>query len=356
MKTSNKLALALSALMAMTPLAVAQHGTAPVDLGTLGGTSSSANGVSTADTTVGTANVFGDGYTHAFYTTHGYLQDLESFIGPFGNSTANAISAKGAIAGSSDQNAIDPGTGQPFVTTHAFYFVSSVNGLVDPGTLGGNIAFANGTQNGAIVGGSTIAGDTATVAFLWGKSKGMLSLNTLAGDQGQSGYNSQAFGMNSRGVAVGNSDATDGTTHAVAWAVKTQAIHDLGTLGGSFAQANAVSNPGVVVGFGTNTGDVETHAFTGDLAGHLTDIGTLGGSYAQANAVNDSGVVVGSSNITADADVHAFVWTQTGGMVDLNSLLPSGSPWDLQSANGISPDGTIVGVGLINGEAHAFSW
>jgi probable HAF family extracellular repeat protein len=44
--------------------------------------------------------------------------------------------------------------------------------------------------------------------------------------------------------------------------------------------------------------------------GGLHDIGNLGGSYAQANGVNDSGVVVGSSNITGDTDVHAFVWTQ----------------------------------------------
>jgi len=67
-------------------------------------------------------------------------------------------------------------------------------------------------------------------------------------------------------------------------------------------------------------------------------------------------VVVGASNTTGDADVHAFIWNREHGLVDLNSLLPAGSPWDLNSANGIGDDGTIVGVGLLNGQSHAFRW
>jgi probable HAF family extracellular repeat protein len=149
---------------------------------------------------------------------------------------------------------------------------------------------------------------------------------------------------------AGNSDSSDGTTHAVLWVLGH--IVDLGTLGGSFAQASAINELNIPVGFATTAGDLETHAWVGKLH----DIGTLGGSFAQANAINEDGVVVGSSNTTGDLDVHAFFWTLAKGMVDLNSLLPAGSPWDLQSANGIAGDGTIVGVGTINGESHAFSW
>jgi probable HAF family extracellular repeat protein len=45
-------------------------------------------------------------------------------------------------------------------------------------------------------------------------------------------------------------------------------------------------------------------------------------------------------------------------MVDLNSYLPSGSPFiELNSANAVSADGTIVGVGTaVDGQAHAFTW
>jgi hypothetical protein len=42
--------------------------------------------------------------------------------------------------------------------------------------------------------------------------------------------------------------------------------------------------------------------------------------------------------------------------VDLNSLLPAGSPWELNSASGISDEGTIVTLGFLNGQAHAFRW
>jgi probable HAF family extracellular repeat protein len=182
------------------------------------------------------------------------------------------------------------------------------------------------------------------------KTNQMTDLGTLPG-----GLNSYALGMNLKGVIAGASDSSDGTTHAVTWSGTT--ITDLGNLGGSFAQANAINDSGVAVGylFTVDTfGNDVSHAFVGNA-----DIGTLGGSSAQANAVDDFGLVVGSSNTTGDADVHAFAWTAKLGMVDLNSLLPAGSPWDLQSANGIGVNGktaTIVGVGLLNGVPHAFSW
>jgi len=357
---STTLVAAFSALLALAPLAVAQKAAAPVDLGTLGGSASIANGVSvigTGDTVVGGGNVFTDAYQHAVYTNSlGYLEDLESLIGVYGNSVANGIGSKGAITGTSDQIIDSDGD----IASHAFYFVSSRKGLMDLGTNGGTLAEGNATQSGIVVGASTVADDVAYTAFYWTAKKGIVNLNTLAGDGGLQGYNSYAYGINTEGIVVGNSDSPDGTTHAVAWTLKPRVIVDLGTLGGSYAQANAINDasPFLAVGFSTLVGDAQTDAFVETQGVGPQDIGTLGGSYAQANGVNDSGVVVGSSNITGDTDVHAFVWTQSGGMVDLNSLLPGGSPFiELSSANGIAADGTIVGIGLAqDGQYHAFSW
>jgi len=345
--------LALSVLSTLAPFAVAQKRPAPVDLGTLGGSYSTANGTNTYDTVVGGANVFGDVYTHAVYTNSaGFLVDVGSLLGVYGNSVANSIGNKGAITGTSDQVIDSDGD----VASHAFYLTGPRAAMVDLGTNGGTLASGNATQNGQVAGAATVAGDVAYTAFYWTKAGGMLNLNTLAGDFGAEGYNSYAYGIDSVGVVVGSSDSPDGTTHAVAWAAKTHAIFDLKTLGGSYAQANAVNDNYMIVGFSTLEGDAQTDAFISQKGAGLQDIGTLGGSYAQANAVNNNGVVVGSSNITGDTDVHAFVWTQGGGMVDLNSLLPDGSPWDLSSANGVAPDGSIVGVGIINGEFHGFLW
>ncbi len=357
MKT-NRLVLAISALWTLAPLAVAQKAPAPVDLGTLGGSYSVGNAIGVIggeDITVGGANVFTDVYEHATYTNPlGYLEDLGSLIGVYGNSVANGIGGHGAITGTSDQIIDSYGD----IASHAFQFSSWQKGMVDLGTNGGTLAEGNATQNGIAVGASTVVGDVAYVAFAWTAKKGMINLNTLAGDSGLDGYNSYAFGINTQDVAVGNSDSTDGTTHAVAFALKTAVLSDLYTLGGSFAQGNAINDSGTLVGFSSLAGDNQTDAFVGTIAGGLQDIGNLGGSYAQANGINDSGVVVGSSNITGDTDVHAFIWTTTGGIVDLNSLLPSGSPFiELNSANAIAADGTIVGYGLaLDGQYHAFAW
>ena len=53
---------------------------------------------------------------------------------------------------------------------------------------------------------------------------------------------------------------------------------DLGTLGGSFSYATAVSASGQVVGYSTTLGDVASHAFSWTEAGGMVDLGTLGGS------------------------------------------------------------------------------
>jgi probable HAF family extracellular repeat protein len=62
--------------------------------------------------------------------------------------------------------------------------------------------------------------------------------------------------------------------------------------------------------------------------------------------------VVGEvSNDPAPGD--AFIW-QNGVITDLNTLIPSGTGWVLQQANGINDNGQIVGTGTIGGQAHAF--
>jgi len=74
-----------------------------------------------------------------------------------------------------------------------------------------------------------------------------------------------------------------------------------------------------------------------------------------ANALNDSDTVVGFADFAGSGgSIHAFRWTAAVGMEDLNDLIPQDSGWTLLEANGINLGNQIVGVGVIQGEEHAF--
>jgi probable HAF family extracellular repeat protein len=86
---------------------------------------------------------------------------------------------------------------------------------------------------------------------------------------------------------------------------------DLGTLGGTFSVALAVSPGGQVVGFSNTAGDAEQHAFSWTQAGGMVDLGTLGGTFSEALAVNPGGQVVGFSSTVGDQYTgphHAVSW------------------------------------------------
>jgi probable HAF family extracellular repeat protein len=139
---------------------------------------------------------------------------------------------------------------------------------------------------------------------------------------------------------------------------------DLGTLGGDWSYATAVSDANHVVGGsympGTHPsmGPYDNHAFLWTETTGMIDLGTLPGDrYSTANAVNDRGQVVGYS-VTADAAGnpgrwHAFLWSQEEGMIDLGTLGGSSS-----AAIGIDRNGRVVGYSTLSGDSvvRAFSW
>jgi probable HAF family extracellular repeat protein len=131
-----------------------------------------------------------------------------------------------------------------------------------------------------------------------------------------------------------------------------QSLTDLGTLGGNYSIAYAVSaNGSVVVGGARNTSN-ENRAFRWTSAG-MVDLGTLGGNYSAAYAVSANGsVVVGYAN-NASNQGRAFRWTSAG-MVDLGTLLGG----NYSQARAVSADGSVV-VGDANNasnQGRAFRW
>jgi probable HAF family extracellular repeat protein len=113
---------------------------------------------------------------------------------------------------------------------------------------------------------------------------------------------------------------------------------DLGSLGGTTSQAEALSADGsVVVGRARNASN-QWRAFRWTSAGGMTDLGSLGGTYSsQAEDVSaDGSVVVGYATL-ASGQGRAFRWTQAEGMTDLGTL---GGTYS--SASGVSDDGSVI--------------
>lgn len=160
-----------------------------------------------------------------------------------------------------------------------------------------------------------------------------------------------ATGINNRGQIVGEGNGAAGGP--VLWQ-NGQAV-DVNTLlpsssGWQLQSSAGINDNGDIVGYGTLNGD--------PLHGYLLKKGA-GGSYTitdlsnkfVATGVNNEDQIVGGGN---GATGGPILW-QNGQAVDLNTLLPSNSGWQLQSAAGINNRGEIVGYGTLNGQVkHAY--
>ena len=184
-------------------------------------------------------------------------------------------------------------------------------------------------------------------AFSWTSADGIVDLGTLGGSW------SRAEAVTATGQVIGTS-STPGDPpneeHLFSWTSEGGMI-DLGTLGGSFVRPWAVSPAGHVIGYSTPPGDLAYHAFSWTQAGGMVDL-TLGGSYSFPQAVSGTGQVIGSSSTGGDAMNLGFSWTEASGIVGLTL----GGTFSF--ANAVSDAGQVVGYALTSGDAtqHGFSW
>lgn len=300
-----------------------------IDLGTLGGTSSSAWAVNSLGHVVGTSTT-ADGALHAF-VWQGKIAD----IGPLnGDQQAQAFDINDA--GDVAVMSFDLGE----TVTHGILWESIAT------TDLGAFAARGLSPVGTVVGHINVAVPDVGMferAAKW-EAGASTALGTLGGDF------SYAYAVNEAGDAAGMSLlAGNRFWHAALY--RSGLVVDLGTLGGNNSQAYDINSLGRVVGVAdTSSGQPHAFLFTVNEAGLVTsrlDLGTLDGESSYANAINEAGVIVGTSGF------RAFKW-EMGIMTDLNSLLPPNSGWVLEVARGVNDAGAIVGQGLHYGQPRAF--
>lgn len=171
--------------------------------------------------------------------------------------------------------------------------------------------------------------------------------------------NSIPVAINDSGIAAGTVDIDcnpDCTGELRVGIFRNDSVILLGSPGGYRAEVTDINNRGQIVGrycIGDNC--PEQRGFIWDN-GSWTIIPTLGGSSSEASAINEQGVVVGESRYTSGPSSlpTAIIYDTVNGLRDLNTLIPTGTGWDLWSAADINEHGEIVGVGKINGLTRAF--
>ena len=296
----------------------------------------------------------------------GQITDLSTFGG--NQSVAFAVNNHGQIAGLALNTVPDP------FSIYDFLYFGSVNGtqtravlwdkdgsMQDLGTLGtGPDAYALLVNERGQVTGWSYTNSTPNPTtglptfhpFLWEKEKGMEDLGTLGGTVAQA-----VNGLNERGQVVGSTTLLgDVTFHPFLWDGKQ--LRDLGTFGGNNGEAIWLNNATEVVGSAQYTMSCSNglggiHAFLW-RDGVLNDLGTINNlPFSEADFINDSTQVVGNSFNCDFSSLDAFLWEQ-GSIVDLNRLLSQKSPIHLAVGSYINNRGEIAALGVLpDGDGRA---
>jgi len=377
----------LTVVTAATPLAAqeqtARHSGADSryilkDLGTAGGPNSYVADVTdpfnSEHTVVGIADTpFPDPFdpfcvydcfvVHAFQWRADVLTDLGALKAGV-SSLPNAINASGMVAGFSETGAVDP-TFEEFPPV--FHAVVWKDGqIIDLGTFGGTLSYANDINNrGQVVGfalngepdsfittsgdfdGACGTGDVSSQmrAFVWEDGRGLRNLGTLGGPD------SCAKFINQRGQIAGHSftsytpNSNTGIPSFEPFIWTNGRMTGLGTLGGTEGHAGGINNRGEVAGVSNLAGDQAQHAFLWSH-GAMLDL-TPANDYSYPEGLNDKGEVVGAV-YNADGTQFAFLWT-AGGLIDLGVC---------GEALSINAQSQVVGHAdeCAGGGSHAFLW
>lgn len=238
------------------------NGLVPRELGTLGGRSSSATGITDGGVTVGWSYITNNTATHAWrWEAASTAQPVASMrdLGTLGGANSAALgvnNSKRTIGWSETASGATHAFSnytRPFRLGSTTYYQLVTTDL---GTLGGTNSSALAiNDHGVIVGWAQTAGNARTDAYLCQQNaKGPVSYRTSLGQLG-GGTTSVACDINNNGIVVGYGVLADGTTrHAFVWQSGV-GMRDLNSLippnsGWVLAEARSINDAGDIVGWG----------------------------------------------------------------------------------------------------------
>jgi probable HAF family extracellular repeat protein len=319
-----------------------------VDLGTLGGNTSSAASINQAGHIAG-ASTDATGNDRAFLWADGQLTDLGTVSG-YGQSRGNALNSHDAVAGQI--------LGAPYPTSvfHASLYqngtMTDLGSLIPPPSSFSQSQGWGINDRGQVVGYSEalVNGNLRGHAVLWDPILGMQDLTPT--------YNGVP---DARAWAINNAGQVVGALGSHAFLYSNGVVQDLTNSTGISFSARDINEVGVIVG-GQSTSISGNNIAYGQAvlwqSGQAKLLGTLQGfGGSSLGGINDFGQSVGSvfnfnsSGITTAQDAILYANSQ---ILDLNSLIPATSGWHLNYASGINNSGAIVGQGVVNGQLHGF--
>jgi len=331
----HKTPLSLLAALSLTVSggAMAQSMT---DLGTLGGTTSQAYGVSADGSTIVGISTTAASLSRAFSYSNGTMTDL----GTLGGTVSWAFAA-------SRDGSVIVGLSRLSGSFNSIAFKYS-NGVMT--SLGVEAAFGSSTSTayGVSADGSVIVGDYIVTGFSNRAFKWQNGVLTNLGNLGGTGI-TQALGVSADGsLIVGTSTLTGTSSGSTAFSYSNGTMTSLGTLGGTTSQANAVSADGsVIVGVSRLSGSTNNIAFKYSN-GVMTSLGTLGGTTSTARGVSADGLVIVGESTTANNQNHAFVYGSyaNGSLVSVNNTYSSIAANGFQLHAILNAQNTLLAIGL----------
>lgn len=158
------------------------------------------------------------------------------------------------------------------------------------------------------------------------------------GDLPGGAFDSRAYGISSDGRWIVGQATTDQGPVAFRWSLQTGMLPISDGQGLHPVTATAVSADGLAIA-GNASGANGTEAFRWSEGGGLVGLGTLGGEWSKANAISADGTtVVGEAQFGPPQETRAFRWRYDTGMVNLGTL----PGHHASRAFGVSADGEVA--------------